>query len=305
MKKSIILTILGLGAATVASYGQGSIAFNTYTAASLAGIYTAYGNGPSTGTGIGSTFTGELLWSTTNPGDAATTAATASAPLSGVWNVGGAFNAAGSGTGTFATGAATPGYITGQNLDIAAAVGQALFFEVVAFNGTGWNVGSTIFWRTGEPFSVYNTRITGRMFAHNTYSTRVLADYLGGGTVCSGPGSNPAVSCLPNTNFADYTAQSDFGNTGRNFFRGPGYFDMDFSLFKDFRVTESGMTFTLGASAYNVLNHANFANPINSATSGLFGQIQNTVTQPNSPYGNFQGAAVSGRVLQVMAKFKF
>jgi hypothetical protein len=169
----------------------------------------------------------------------------------------------------------------------------------------GWNVGSTIFWRTGEPFSVYNTRITGRMFANNTYATRVLADYLGGGTVCSGPGSNPAVSCLPNTNFADYTAQSDFGNTGRNFYRGPGYFDMDFSLFKDFRVTESGMTFTLGASAYNVLNHANFANPINSATSGLFGQIQNTVTQPNSPYGNFQGAAVSGRVLQVMAKFKF
>jgi hypothetical protein len=169
----------------------------------------------------------------------------------------------------------------------------------------GWNVGSTIFWRTGEPFSVYNTRITGRMFANNTYATRVLADYLGGGTVCSGPGSNPAVSCLPNTIFADYTAQSDFGNTGRNFFRGPGYFDMDFSLFKDFRVTESGMTFTLGASAYNVLNHANFANPTNSATSGLFGQILNTVTQPNSPYGNFQGAAVSGRVLQVMAKFKF
>jgi hypothetical protein len=65
------------------------------------------------------------------------------------------------------------------------------------------------------------------------------------------------------------------------------------------------MTFTLGASAYNVLNHANFANPTNSATSGLFGQILNTVTQPNSPYGNFQGAAVSGRVLQVMAKFKF
>jgi len=158
MKKSIILTILGLGAATVASYGQGSIAFNTYTAASLAGIYTAYGNGPSTGTGIGSTFTGELLWSTTNPGDAATTAATASAPLSGVWNVGGAFNAAGSGTGTFATGAATPGYITGQNLDIAAAVGQALFFEVVAFNGTGWNVGSTY---QGHSASFAGTLVTG------------------------------------------------------------------------------------------------------------------------------------------------
>jgi len=79
---------------------------------------------------------------------------------------------------------------------------------------------------------------------------------------------------------------------------------MDFMLFKDFHITERA-AFTIGATAYNVLNHPNFANPVNSVTSGLFGNILNTVSQPNSPYGNFQGAAVSGRVLQVMAKFKF
>jgi hypothetical protein len=169
----------------------------------------------------------------------------------------------------------------------------------------GWNVGSTIFWRTGEPFSVYNTRITGRIFANNTYLTRVMSDYLGGSTNCSGPGNDPTTSCLVGTSLASYLVQNDFGNTGRNFFRGPHYFDTDFSLFKDFRITESGMMFTMGASAYNVFNHASFANPINSATSSIFGQIQNTVTQPNSPYGNFQGAAVSGRVLQLMLKFKF
>jgi hypothetical protein len=168
----------------------------------------------------------------------------------------------------------------------------------------GWTTGSTIFHRSGQPFSVYNSRVTGRIFGNNTYSTRVLADYLGGSTTCSGPGSNPAVSCLVGTTFGDYTVQSDFGNTARNFFRGPGFFDMDFLLFKDFRITE-GSAFTLGATAFNVLNHPNFANPTNSATSGLFGQILNTVSQPNSPYGNFQGAAVSGRVLQIMVKFKF
>ena len=168
----------------------------------------------------------------------------------------------------------------------------------------GWNIGSTIFWRTGQPFSVYNTRITGRIFANNTYATRVLPDYLGGATTCSGPGSDPTVSCLPGATFADYTAQSDFGNTGRNFFRGPQYFDTDFSLFKNFHITES-MVFTLGANAFNVFNHPNFANPTNSVTSSSFGQILNTVTQPNSPYGNFQGANVSGRVLQLMLKFQF
>jgi hypothetical protein len=170
----------------------------------------------------------------------------------------------------------------------------------------GWNVGSTIFWRTGQPFSVYNSRVTGRLFGNNTYATRVLADYLGGATTCSGPGSDAAdgTSCLPGATFADYTVQNNFGNTGRNFFRGPHYFDTDFSLFKNFNITERAM-FTLGANAYNVFNHPNFANPINSATSSLFGQIQNTVGQPNSPYGNFQGATVNGRVLQLMVKFQF
>ena len=130
------------------------------------------------------------------------------------------------------------------------------------------------------------------------------ANSSGGSTNCSGPGSDPTVSCLVGATFAPYTAQTDFGNTSRNAFRGPGFFDMDFLLFKQFHVTERA-AFTIGATAFNVLNHPNFANPINSATSSLFGQIQNTVSQPNSPYGNFQGAAVSGRVLQLMAKFQF
>lgn len=168
----------------------------------------------------------------------------------------------------------------------------------------GWNTGGTIYWRTGEPFSVYNTRITGRILGNNAYLTRVLADYSGGATTCSGPVDGGLGNCLAGATFASYLTQNNFGNTGRNFFRGPHYFDTDFSLFKDFKIREQ-MAFTLGANAFNVLNHPNFANPVDSATSGLFGNILNTVSQPNSPYGNFQGAAVSGRVLQLMVKFKF
>lgn len=168
----------------------------------------------------------------------------------------------------------------------------------------GWNTGGTIFWRTGEPFSVYNTRITGRILGNNAYLTRVLADFSGGSTTCSGPVDGGAGNCLAGATFASYLTQNDFGNVGRNFFRGPQYFDTDFSLFKDFKIKEQ-MAFTVGANAFNVLNHPNFANPVDSATSGLFGNILNTVSQPNSPYGNFQGAAVSGRVLQLMVKFKF
>ena len=65
------------------------------------------------------------------------------------------------------------------------------------------------------------------------------------------------------------------------------------------------MTFTLGANAFNVFNHPNFDNPHGSITTGTFGQLFQAVTPPNSPYGNFQGATVSGRVLQLDLKFKF
>jgi Carboxypeptidase regulatory-like domain len=169
----------------------------------------------------------------------------------------------------------------------------------------GWNTGGTIFFRSGEPFTVYNTNITSGLFGNRTYLTRVIADYEGGATVCSGPaGAGGTGNCLPGATFAAASGQSDFGNVARNFFHGPSYFDMDALLFKDFHITEQ-TAFTLGATAYNVLNHPNFANPINNAALASFGNIQNTVSQPNSPYGNFQGAAVSGRVLQLMVKFKF
>jgi len=139
MKKSVILAILGLSAVAVTSYGQGSVAFNTYTALGGTGILATFGNGPSIGTGIGSTFTGELLWSLTNPGDAASTALTANNALNPAWNVGV--------TGTFASPATVAvGYIVANNLNLTAlqlSGATTIFCEVAAFNGTGYGVGST------------------------------------------------------------------------------------------------------------------------------------------------------------------
>jgi hypothetical protein len=48
------------------------------------------------------------------------------------------------------------------------------------------------------------------------------------------------------------------------------------------------------------------AHPDNSLSDGFaFGHIQSTVTPASSPYGNFQGSAVSGRVLQLEFEGKF
>ena len=168
----------------------------------------------------------------------------------------------------------------------------------------GWTIAGVLFRRSGEPYSVVNTSIPGKKLGNYvTTGTRVLADFLGGPT----PDCTVASPCLLKSQFATTAAQTDFGNVSRNRFRGPGYFNTDLTLKKSFRITknETSPTFTLGANAYNILNHPNFANPSDSITSGTFGTIQSTVTPASSPYGNFQGSAVSGRVLQLELGFKF
>jgi hypothetical protein len=132
-----------------------------------------------------------------------------------------------------------------------------------------------------------------------------MADFLGGPKPSC---NNPDIPCLLPTQFVGGSVfggtETDFGNVGRNHFRGPGYFDL--SIKKTFRIRgENGLSLTLGANAYNILNHANFGNPDNSINVGTFGTIQGTVTPASSPYGNFQGAAVSGRILQLEMQVKF
>jgi hypothetical protein len=138
MKKTLILSILGLTAAAVSSYGQGSVAFDTYDTHSSAGTITTYGNGALVGTGIGSTFTGELLWSTVDIVDSATTGPlTVGSQLTAGWNVGI--------SGLFSTGnvsAPNSGFISLQN-NLNLTAGQwnqssTVYFEVVAFSGSGY-----------------------------------------------------------------------------------------------------------------------------------------------------------------------
>jgi len=75
-------------------------------------------------------------------------------------------------------------------------------------------------------------------------------------------------------------------------------------LKKSFRLNER-FSFTLGANAYNILNHPNFANPVSDLSQSSFGTILNTVQPPTSPYGAFAAAATDARILQVMGKLTF
>jgi hypothetical protein len=87
----------------------------------------------------------------------------------------------------------------------------------------------------------------------------------------------------------------------------PKYFNTDLSVLKRFKVTERA-NLAVGANFFNILNHANFANPNSDVQDFLtapFGQIVQTITPPTSIYGAFFGSAVSGRLVQLHARIEF
>ena len=169
----------------------------------------------------------------------------------------------------------------------------------------GWATSGVIYKRVGQPYSVVDTNLTSNLIKND--SAGLIMPFFLGGSI---PNCKVDIACLNSGQFSENPPANDnfgaFGNLTRNQFRGPGYFDLDMTIKKNFRITESGLTFSMGANAYNVLNHPRFANPDNNLSDGsAFGHIQSTVTPASSPYGNFQGSAVSGRVLQLELEVKF
>jgi len=94
-------------------------------------------------------------------------------------------------------------------------------------------------------------------------------------------------------------AVGTLGNVSRGFLRGPGYWGSSFSIQKDTRITEK-MNIQLRLEAYNVFNHANFANPDGDVASPTFGQILNL-----RPFVNNGPSPEGSRLVQLAAKFIF
>ena len=91
---------------------------------------------------------------------------------------------------------------------------------------------------------------------------------------------------------------------GRNRFRGPNYFDTDFAIVNNMNLREN-LVLTIGAQFFNLLNHANFANPDNWMADQTFGQIYYLEQSPTSILGSGLGANVSQRMIQLRAEIKF
>ena len=155
--------------------------------------------------------------------------------------------------------------------------------------GAGWTVGSKAYWRSGQPFSVFNSMQRARLGSNGTGgASTVLAQVLNNNFnhKCNSY-SNPCFQTAGIFNGQGLTVdpdsgnvvpvgpgpspQTNYGNVPRNAFYGPHYADVDLNLYKDVYKHES-MTFQIGAQAYNALNHVNFAAPqINASNLSTLG----------------------------------
>ena len=65
------------------------------------------------------------------------------------------------------------------------------------------------------------------------------------------------------------------GSVGRNALRGPGFFQLDFSLMKNFAITERASV-QFRSDFFNIFNHPNFANPDGGICTAVLAADPNT-----------------------------
>jgi len=190
----------------------------------------------------------------------------------------------------------------------------------------GWELAGTVFWRSGFPFTVTDSAISGQLSNYVTggggnpgaavpaavtnpsvsrhCGSATALNGAGGGTPCLG-----ATSTLTTNTTTDFADPTGFVPGQRNAFYGPHYFNTDLTLNKTFKL-RAGIALLVGANGYNILNHPNFANPSadfgqSGAVGDNFGYSLSTVSVSTSIYGSGLGASASPRILQLHAKVTF
>jgi hypothetical protein len=177
-------------------------------------------------------------------------------------------------------------------------------YEIPSFGSNsafvkGWQISGFFQAQSGTPFTVFASEPEIGSVSNYTSVARGAGGLYRPGfgrpnVVCS---ADEAISGYSRDNLAVInpdcftSAFGQFGNLGRNTFRGPSQKRLDLSLVKNTRIKER-MSFEVGFDLFNVFNTVNFANPNSDLQDSVdFGVITNTVGGP--------------RVGQFRAKFRF
>ena len=142
----------------------------------------------------------------------------------------------------------------------------------------GWQINGVFSAYSGTPFTV-----TADGASCNCPGNQQTADVIGPVNITGNPGAGtPYFDVLafrdPSSGLA--TGQFRYGTTGRNAYRGPGYWNLDFSLFRRFSLTER-LKIDFRTEAYNIFNHPQFANPGGNVSSPSRDSQGNILKNPN------------------------
>ena len=178
-----------------------------------------------------------------------------------------------------------------------------------------WTIAGNLFARSGYPYTVVDSAATTALSGLNFFPVQAGLAFAnqtvpGSFTCGSSAATTPCAAMIngysPITLGAGGLPVGNWGQQRRNQIYGPGYFNTNVTVMKNFRIPgwERGQ-FALGAQFFNILNHPNFDQPIADISSPFFGTIQHTLNTPTSMYGSFLGADASARQIQLRATLTF
>lgn len=141
---------------------------------------------------------------------------------------------------------------------------RSLLLRTVA---DGWQLTGIAKLRTGTPFTVRSGLDNSFRGINND-----TADLAGNWQLPDGRSKGQEILAWFNAGAFVQNAAGTYGTVGINSLRGPGFWNIDTAVSKDFHIAEQKQL-QFRASFFNVLNHANLNNPQSSRTSPTFGQI--------------------------------
>ena len=162
----------------------------------------------------------------------------------------------------------------------------------------GWQFNGIGIFQSGGPFSVSCNQAYPRCDFNADGTTNDRVNLPSFGTDLGNPSRDKWLSGVFTA--ADFTnpAPGSYANQPRNAFRGPGFRNIDMSLFKNFAVPGTrgarGAKFQIRLEAFNVGNWVNLNNPSGSVTAAAFGRVTSARTTTGGP-----------RVIQIGGKYIF
>ena len=117
--------------------------------------------------------------------------------------------------------------------------------------------------------------------------------HIGGGsqrpnlTGSSESGAGHKIGNWWNSSAFSIPVSGTFGTAGINSLRGPGFWDVDLSLFRDIPFTER-LKLQFRVETFNLFNHPNLNNPNSQVGNGSFNTITSTVGNPRQIQGSLK-----------------